>query len=258
MMKSFLIELLQHIKEKKIKKKRQLNKIKIVECMRQLQKEHTIQTVARINEKLIKMPYYRNHEAISGFVHNLASHEDAVKDILISENLTQFETKQTQKVIHEWIDSPESSLIMPVNTFIIQPCGKQQSPDFIVKFVNGHILAIECKSSNSTIPLYNSGGIKQNYLYIFSSKETNETVTYMGYDIITNIQQKLIDDHIKEARERDEILNKKLREHDTNGRGVCYYTRPMIGQCGGHTYTNYFTHKNRVNSDKSIMDFISK
>lgn len=30
----------------------------------------------------------------------------------------------------------------------------------------------------------------------------------MGSDIINDIQQKLIDDHIKDARERDEILNK--------------------------------------------------
>jgi hypothetical protein len=221
-------------------------------------KYQTIKMITDINDKFTQMPYYRNYEARTGFVHNITSQEDAVKDILLSENLTQFETKQPQKVIYEWLNNPELSLIMPVNSYIPQPCGQQQSPDFIVKFIDGRILAIECKSSSSTIPLYNSGGIKQNYFYVFSSKDQNKTVTYMGSDIINDIQQKLIDDHIKDARERDEILNKKLKEYDTNNRGVCYYTRPMIGQSGGHIYTNYFTHKNKEINGKSVIKFMSK
>jgi len=220
-------------------------------------KYQTIKMITDINDKFTQMPYYRNYEARTGFVHNITSQEDAVKDILLSENLTQFETKQPQKVIYEWLNNPELSLIMPVNSYIPQPCGQQQSPDFIVKFIDGRILAIECKSSSSTIPLYNSGGIKQNYFYVFSSKDQNKTVTYMGSDIINDIQQKLIDDHIKDARERDEILNKKLKEYDTNNRGVCYYTRPMIGQSGGHIYTNYFTHKNKEINRKSVIKFMS-
>jgi len=221
-------------------------------------KYQTIKLITDINDKFTQMPYYRNYEARTGLVHNITSQEDAVKDILLSEKLTQFETKQPQKVIYEWLNNPELSSIMPVNSFIPQPCGQQQSPDFIVKFIDGRILAIECKSSSSTIPLYNSGGIKQNYFYVFSSKDQNKTVTYMGSDIINDIQQKLIDDHIKDARERDEILNKKLKEYDTNNRGVCYYTRPMIGQSGGHIYTNYFTHKNKEINGKSIINFMSK
>jgi len=220
-------------------------------------KYQTIKMITDINDKFTQMPYYRNYEARTGFVHNITSQEDAVKDVLLSENLTQFETKQPQKVIYEWLNNPELSLIMPVNSFIPQPCGQQQSPDFIVKFIDGRILAIECKSSSSTIPLYNSGGIKQNYFYVFSSKDQNKTVTYMGSDIINDIQQKLIDNHIKDARERDEILNKKLKEYDTNNRGVCYYTRPMIGQSGGHIYTNYFTHKNKEINGKSVIKFMS-
>jgi chemotaxis protein histidine kinase CheA len=221
-------------------------------------KYQTIKLITDINDKFTQMPYYRNYEARTGLVHNITSQEDAVKDILLSEKLTQFETKQPQKVIYEWLNNPELSSIMPVNSFIPQPCGQQQSPDFIVKFIDGRILAIECKSSSSTIPLYNSGGIKQNYFYVFSSKDQNKTVTYMGSDIINDIQQKLIDDHIKDARERDEILNKKLKEYDTNNRGVCYYTRPMIGQSGGHIYTNYFTHKNKEINGKSVINFMSK
>jgi hypothetical protein len=168
-------------------------------------------------------------------------------------------TPPTKKNIQSWIQNSGLSGIMPVNTFMFQPCGSQDSPDFIIKFIDKSILAIECKSiDNNTCPLYNSGGIKSNYFYVFSSKITNQTALYMGYNIITKTQQKLIDEHIEESRLRDEILNKKLRECDTNKRGVCYYTRPMIGQCGGAEYTNYFTHVNREQDCKSVFEFTSK
>ena len=78
----------------------------------------------------------------------------------------------------------------------------------------------------------------------------------MGYNIIEKQQQELIENHIKEARERDELLNKKLNELDKNNRGVCYYTRPMINQSGGGEYTNYFKHKNRKNDNYSVIDFV--
>ena len=212
----------------------------------ELNKKHKCLIVSNINNKFLCMPYFKNHE-------------DAVKDILLSENLKQFvPPKQKQKTIYGWIENSSLSGIMPLNTFISQPCGSQQNPDFIVKFVDGSILAIECKSCNSTKPLYNSGGIKPNYFYVFSSQKINKTVTYMGHNIINEKQQKLIDDHIKESRKRDDILNTKLKECDTNGRGVCWYTRAMIGQCGDSKYTNYFTHINKEKDSKSVLEFIKK
>ena len=240
--------------DKNILKNKKIQQIRITE----MGKQEIITKINIINTKFSKMPYYKNYAAVSGTVHNISKHEDAVKDILISEGISQFEPgselkKKKKKTIIEWIKHPELSSIMPINSFISQPCGTHESPDFIVKFSNDFILAIECKSSNTTAPLYNSGGIHQNYLYVFSSSIPNETVTYMGSDIITLEQQKMIDEHIKEARERDEILNKKLQELDTNHRGVSYYTRPMIGQSGGCEYTNYFNHKNKESSGKSIL-----
>jgi hypothetical protein len=225
--------------------------------LKELLKKRVVEKIEKINSKFLNMPYYKNYAATSGKVHNITNHEDAVKDILISEDISPFEIKQTKKTILKWLDNPETSNnIMPINTFVYQPCGSHESPDFIVKFADSFILAIECKSSNTTIPLYNSGGIKSNYYYIFSSNSTNKTVTYMGYNIIEKQQQELIENHIKEARERDELLNKKLNELDKNNRGVCYYTRPMINQSGGGEYTNYFKHKNRKNDNYSVIDFV--
>jgi hypothetical protein len=222
----------------------------------EIRKPQVLEKIERINSKFSKMPYYKNYSAVSGAVHNISHHEDAVRDILISEGIMECKTVQKKETIHLWIEHPELSTRVPVNSFIYQPCGPNDSPDFIIKLSETFILAIECKSSNNLVPLYNSGGVKQNYLYVFSSNSTNETVTYMGSDIITIKQQELIDAHIKEARERDEILNTKLREIDTNSRGISYYTRPMIGQSGGKKFTNYFTHENREASGKSVLNFV--
>jgi hypothetical protein len=225
--------------------------------LKELMKKKVIEKIEKINTQFLNMPYYKNYAAQSGKVHNITNHEDAVKDILISNNIIHFEIKQTKKTILKWLANPETSAdIMPINTFIYQPCGSHESPDFIVKFTDNFILAVECKSSNTTLPLYNSGGVKPNYYYIFSSNSTNKTVTYMGYNIIDKEQQELIEAHIKEARERDELLNKKLKDLDKNNRGVCYYTRPMINQSGGCEYTNYFKHKNRENDNYSVIDFV--
>lgn len=225
--------------------------------IKELSRLHVITKLSNLNNKFNCMPYYKNYAAVSGFVHNVSNHEDAVRDILISEDLSQIEMKQSKKTFESWIEKPELSTIMPINTFISQPCGKNDSPDFIIKLSNNFILPIECKSSTNTIPLYNSGGVKHNYMYIFSSNITNETVTYMGSAIITLQQQELIDAHIKEARERDEVLNKKLRDLDINKRGISYYTRPMIGQSGGHIYTNYFTHENRLRDKEDVLKIVS-
>ena len=125
-----------------------------------------------------------------------------------------------------------------------------------LKTEKGKKLYIECKSAESTKPLYNSGGVNENYIYIFCSKKTNSTTKYMGNAIITIEQNILIDEHIKKARIMDEILNKKLVELDINKRGICYYTRPMINQHGSATYTNYMTHQNKDKDENNVFNYI--
>ena len=80
----------------------------------------------------------------------------------------------------------------------------------------------------------------------------------MGDNIITSEQHKLIDKHIKVARERDEILNQELKKLDTNHRGITYYTRPMINQSGGKFYTNYFDHKQRQSVEEYTINWVTE
>lgn len=222
--------------------------------------EEMIETVRKINDKFLNMPYYKNYAAASGLVHNIANHEDAVRDILISANLVKVALKTNKNSILNWIEHPEESTIMPNNSFIEQPCGPNGNPDFIIKFCDGTILALECKTTKPkhAPPVYNSGGVSSNYYYVFSNEERNETVTYMGYCIRTEEQQLEIDKYIVEARIRDELFNEKLKQLDIHKRGISWYTRPMIHQQGGDKYSNYFNHENRDKDKQSVIDYVTK
>ena len=222
--------------------------------------DDTLQVSKALLKDLNAMPYYKNYAATSGMVHNVAKHEDAVRDILLKHGFKEWTPYKgfTKEVAWSWIDNPALATRMPSMTFISQPCGSNDNPDFLVKMKTNVVFAIECKSSDKKTkkPLYNSGGITQNYIYVYSSQSTNSTTIYMGSAIMTEEQQKLINEHILKHRADDAILNEKLKSIDTNHRGVSYYTRPMIGQSGDSTYTDYFNHEMKSASEENVFKFV--
>lgn len=209
--------------------------------------------IKEVFTQILKMPYYKNYAAESGAVHNINKHESAIANLLIENGYTRQDiSKLKLKLKLKDFGQPGFLTTMPNGTFVEQPFGSHQSPDFLIK-VADKIIPVECKSSDNTYPLYNSGGIKSNYYYIFCSKRTNSTTVYLGSSIIQAEQQSLIDAHIAQQRLLDEQLNKKLKQLDTNGRGVTYYTRPMINQSGGAEKTNYMTHQNKQRDEMAVL-----
>lgn len=209
---------------------------------------------------LNNMPYFRNYAAASGSVHNTSTHEKAVEHVLIKHGFKSWKPsgreKITKDIYKSWIDTPSLASKMPSMTYVPQPCGTHDNPDFIIKFAENIVLGIECKSSDGTSPLYNSGGIKGNYIYVFCSESVNRTTIYVGGDVMTREQQKLINELIEKQRAIEQEYNKKLQECDVNKRGVSYYTRPMIGQAGGGSFTNYFTHEKKDQCEKNVHLFV--
>ena len=224
-------------------------------------KQNAINVFTKMCNEMTQMPYYKNYAVSSGNVHNISKHEDAITDLLLQNGFIEFipgTKKNKQKRTYDWIEHTELSEEMPINTFIYQPCGTHQSPDFIIKLLPNLIIPLECKSAEKHYPLYNSGGINSTYLYVFTSKKYNNTTIYMGFDIVTAQQQLLINEHIHEARERDIILNQKLKELDLHHRGITYYTRPMINQEGGKSYCDYFTHCNKNISQENVVKYFTE
>lgn len=209
---------------------------------------------------MLRLPYYKNKAAESGAVHNEAKHEEALSEVLKSFGFKKgvLPSKIKREDAMKWINEPELAFEIPDGVFIEQPFGTHNSPDFIIKVSEKFTLFLEAKSATGTTPLYNSGGVSQDFLYVFCSKTTNKTTIYKGDSIITLEQQKLIDEHIEEARRRDEELNAKLKELDPNHRGICYYTRPMINQSGGKSYKDYFAHEKRELAEKRAIDWVQE
>jgi len=223
-----------------------------------MSKKDSAEMTKKLFDEIKKMPYYRNYAATSGAVHNTSKHEDAIKDIFIKNGINEFQKPKgiTKEIIWSWINNP-SLASMPPMTFISQPCGTHDNPDYIVKLEENVVFGLECKSSDQTkYPMYNSGGLTQNYIYVYCCAATNQTTIYVGKDIVTLEQQKLIDEHIEISRKQDQILNQRLKLLDTNHRGVCYYSRPMICQSGGAEFTDYFNHEKRVQCEENVIKFV--
>jgi hypothetical protein len=226
-----------------------------------------------VMEQLSNMKYFCNEPARSGAEHGIAKHEDAIENIFIDNgHLESTKWCQTsakiltdnRKELRKWVnngmcDGEDALLdIIPTGTYVSQPFGTHDNPDFVIRDARGKLFAIEAKSIKKPFsPMYNSGGLKNNFVYIFTNEKTNATVIYMGRDIITLEQQQLIDEHIERARKQDIELNIRLNNIDTNHRGINYYTRPMIEHKGVAEKTNYFTHKNRDLAKQNVLDFVS-
>ena len=202
-------------------------------------------------KQIQKMPYYQNYAAASGAVHNVAKHEDAVEDIFVQNNFQKVERSIPKEQRNEWLKD-NSLCDLEDGTFVSQPCGTHESPDFILKS-SGKVFFIECKSAKTRrYPTYNSGVPKKEYLYVFSNKKLNETCIFMGGDVLDEEHVDMINEHIAEARRRDEVFNRKMN----SSHGVSYYTRPMIIHKGGNSVYDYFANPLRESIEENILENI--
>lgn len=210
-----------------------------------------------------QLPYYKNEAAGSELGQKYARHEEAISSVLEANNFTRkiLSSKLNRAKGIRWINHPEECTSLDIGQFIEQPFGSQQSPDFIIKVSNDFILFLEAKSSETALyPTYNSCIPHQNYVYVFTSKKTNQTTLYKGERIVTLEQERLLKEYIKETRKRDEEFNKRLMDVtiDTNHRGIQFYTRPMIIQKGGKEYVDYFTHSQREQAENGVFEWVKK
>ena len=190
-------------------------------------------------------------------------HEESIKKLLISNGFIQYLQPKLKdknikdiKFTKDMINGSRPS-ILPIGYFIHQPLGTQNNPDFVIQLTKKSLLSLEGKSSQTAMPMYNSGGVTLNYLYVFASKKINKTVIYMGASIITQIQIKLLNELIQKQKKLQDEYNLMLKEADTNFRGISYYTRPMITQSGCKEKTNYFTHKDYKLSEEKVFEYIN-
>ena len=211
-------------------------------------------TAQTIHKQLNDLPYFRNYQAVSGSVHNVASHEDAVEDVLAKNGLVKgyfkaVATAQGYTSVIKYRDAmlKDASLeeSVPNNTYYSQPTGTHNSPDFIFK-VDNKVFFVECKSGKANQPMYNSGLPKVGYIYLFCSEKSNESTMYLGDDIVNTKQREAIDKFTEQSQKLIAKLNEELALLDDQNRGLSYYQRDMWQQSGGAKYTDYFKHENKT------------
>ena len=229
---------------------------------------YEIYIMSKILKDILAMPYFKNYAAASGLVHNIANHEKAVEDVLIMHGIEKNTIKYTKakskgtvskKQRDDWLNGGDHSML-PDNTYISQPCGTHNSPDFIVK-ADGEIYFLECKSASgkTTHPTFNSSYAQEGYIYIFTCEKYNKTTTFRGEDIVAR-KAGGIYDKIRERFKQvyDEEFKDDLIKADINKRGLGYYDRPMYIQGGGGEYTDYFKHPDRKRCEQNVLDFASR
>ena len=208
----------------------------------------------KIIEQVLRMPYYQNYAARSGKVHNVANHEGAVEDILNQHNLTQVERKVKKSERDAWLSGEAND--MADETYISQPCGTHDSPDFIVK-TGGRLYFIECKSvTKEGTPLYNSGLPKKDYIYVFSSKKYDETTVYLGKDVAGDAVAMILEQANQEIKARCNEVTQQLREMGENTHGLGIYARPMYQHYGSKEKKDYFKNSRRKELEQNVLDFV--
>lgn len=215
--------------------------------------------ITKVIYDMLKMKYFKNEPVYSGNSLNYARHEEAIKQKLINNGFINYNANtKSEKNLRQWETNPKILSHIPINSFIEQPFGTNGNPDFLVKINDNLIIAIEAKSCKLYTPVFNSCIPKSNYIYVFCSEKYNQTTIFMGYSVLDDTRIQILEEHIAEARKKDEELNKKLLEYDSSHRGFSYYTRPMIKQSGTSDKTNYFTHKFRESVEQEVFNFLDK
>lgn len=204
---------------------------------------------------ILNMPYFRNYQAVSGSVHNLASHEDAVAQVFSNNGFHTEPVKFNKKMRDQWLEHGDNADCIPNNTYIEQPCGTHDSPDFVVREDN-RLYMIECKSSKKPCPTYNGGLPKSGYVYVFTCEKYNATTVYLSDDVVSPQVRDTYTEMVSEIEDIVSRFRNKLIDVDEFERGFDYFNREMYTQSGGKQKTDYFGHADRNFCEQNVLDFV--
>ncbi len=185
-----------------------------------------------------------------------SDHEEGVENLLKKNGFKKSDLKKITKNQRDKALAGGDIPLLKEGEYIAQPTGKNDSPDFIVRY-KGKLYFIECKSSQESHPTYNGGRPKEEYIYIFSSGKVNQTTIFYGKDVLNDQVRYLYDELLRKNEENYKWFKAQLASVDNN-RGFDYYERHMYTQSGGAEFTNYFTHKDRKICEENVLQSISQ
>ena len=218
-------------------------------------------------QSILEMPYYKNDHAQSGKV--FSKHEEAVAERIRLAGFTEFKKSQFPKlkpnILKKWVRDGDDTQLrsvtygLPPGSYILQPANSQGFPDILVKDFNDRYISVECKSveKNST-PMWNDNLPRPDSIYVLSSGITNSTTVFLGKDVITPEEQRLMIEQEKLVLEIVKQYNEKMKELDKFNRGWILRSRKQHSQGGGGLKTNYFTHTARKLCEDNVLEYALK
>lgn len=163
----------------------------------------------------------------------------------------------SNKFASNFIDVPNAKL---KRTFIYQPYGSQQFPDFIV-FTDKKVVPLEVKFStkSQSKPIWNSNVPRANAFYIFGSYGLQDLTFFCGDDIIAPKYRESLYGFFDDIRASQDKIRVDMPALDLTNRGFTPYIRAAFDQRKHKptVETNFFTHPDRKKvEDRAIKKVV--
>ena len=142
-----------------------------------------------------------------------SDHEEGVENLLKKNGFKKSDLKKITKNQRDKALAGGDIPLLKEGEYIAQPTGKNDSPDFIVRY-KGKLYFIECKSSQESHPTYNGGRPKEEYIYIFSSGKVNQTTIFYGKDVLNDQVRYLYDELLRKNEENYKWFKAQLASVD--------------------------------------------
>lgn len=92
-----------------------------------------------------------------------------------------------------------------------QPNGSQNAPDFNVT-INGMTIGVECKTTKTGGIMWNSNHANPDYVYVYQNTATGKTVCFVGDQLISGDEIKLLTAYVNESKALADRYNKELKK----------------------------------------------
>lgn len=147
---------------------------------------------------------------------------------------------------NKFLDIPSNNL---KQTFIYQPYGSQQFPDFIV-FTDKKVVPLEVKFStkSQSKPIWNSNVPRANAFYIFGSYGLKDITFFCGADVLAAKHRRGLYGFFNDIQALQDKIRLDMPAFDTTNRGFTPYIRSAFDQRKHKLIveTSFFSHPKRT------------
>lgn len=184
-------------------------------------------------------------ERVRSFLKLRLNYSPILKQDVGREDWRAIKTHIGKKLGTDFLNVPRPDLR---RTFIFQPYGSQQFPDFIV-FTDKKVIPLEIKYStrSQSKPIWNSNVPRANALYIFGSYGMKDITFFLGENVLDQKHREFLYNFFSDIRAKQNEARKSVVPLDATKRGFTPYIRAAFDQRKHEdsVVTSFFAHPER-------------